>query len=368
MKISVFILIVLSGIYLIFRKVKYGLRVKHFPSTVTGIQKHGQSIFFLLSFVFLGCIAAFRGDFSQDYPTYYYQLKIYEGYSFQQIFQVRDFGFAFFCKLITLITDNYIYFFVIMALITVMMYCLVIQKESRDYYLSLLMFVAVDNYIISFNLMRNILAVAMFFYLARYIWEKQPVKYVIGVLLIASVHRAAIILIPVYWLLGIDFRKRSNYICGLAGVAFFTIGLFYTKSLAVFLQSLIGMDYLSYGSYGLDSGNVGSALKTVVLFIIVLLLRKQIDFNDLKQRVWFNACLFNLALQLLAAKLLMIQRIGYFFSPFYLLLIPLALSKISAPRRKKIALGIILFIFIYCLFFQNVSNYYPVWENKKIRF
>ena len=121
---------------------------------------------------------------------------------------------------------------------------------------------------------------------------------------------------------------------------------------------------MSYDNYGLYFGNLGSALKSVVLFAFVLFFGKEINFDCIKERVLFNGCVINCFLQILAAKILMIQRIGYYFSGCYIILIPLIVSRIKGKRRNLVTAGIVAFLFAYDFFVQNITEYYFFWDNK----
>lgn len=362
MKISITLLLILSLFNLILKKINIRL-----PCTHKAIQNPKIiNLFFFLSVGLLLFFSVFRGDFAKDYPTMFYQIEIYAKETWREIFTYRDFGFAVLMKIIYLITGNIFWCFATISAVTVILYSYVIYRESCNYFLSLFIFVAFDTYFISFNLMRNIMTCAIFLVIAKNIWEKNALRYVVGILLLSTLHRAALVLLPMYWILSLDLRKRKNILLVVLGVILFMIFLLYTRDVALFVQEMIGMDYLSYDTYGLDFGSLGSALKTSGLMLIILLFINKIDFDNIKQRVWFNACLFAWIMQIMAAKVLMLQRIGFYFSGFFLLLIPYVFSR--EEKKTLITMMFLVSAFIYVSFFQNVTSFYWIWQNEHIFF
>lgn len=357
MKISVILMLCILGIYIVARpayKIKWA-----------GKKIDNKTIFLVSSCTMLFFVAAFRGDFATDYPIYHWQFNHYKNMPFNGIRSVRDIGFFLWSKIVFLFTDDILIAFVSMAFVMMLMYYKVIKDDSRDYLLSLILLVGIDNYIISFNLMRYILVVSIYMYLTRYIVQKDLKKYVIGVCLLTLLHRAAIVMIPFYWLLAIDYRKRKDFLILLSGIVCFTVFFLFTKQIAVFIQAVIGMDY---GDAGLDYGSVGSALKSGALIVLLLSFWKRIDHSDRKERMWVNGCFFATMFHVLAIKVLMMHRAAYMVSGSFILLIPLVLSRLPLQRRKIVSTGLIIGVLLYCQFIQSVQDYYPFWKNTMIMY
>lgn len=318
--------------------------------------------------IILFFVAAFRGDFTNDYRLYYYCFEQNSDISFQNLISSRDWLFWVITKFVYEIFGNYLFCYVIVALLMMYFYYKCFLKASDLFFLTLFIFVAVDNYVISFNLSRNILAVSICAVAIIYIWERKTIPYVSYIIVASMIHRSALIMIPMYWILQIDFRKRRNSFLLCACIFATTIGALYTTKIAMYVQSFIGMDYESYGSYGLDFGNIGSALKTTMLVFFILLLMRNLDYSNVKERVLFNGCILAWYLQLLAAKLLMIQRIGYYFSICFALLLPILVLRLNKERRNVYMLCFVFTILVYCAFIQNNTPYYFFWNNKIIFF
>lgn len=361
MSISTIILIVLICVYIasvcMCTNGKLGWRSVHLKN----------EYFLIIACIFLFVLAAFRGDFTNDYRLYFYCFEQNADLSLQQLLSSRDWLFWLGTRAVYDITNNYLFCYVFVALLMMSFYYKCFKDNSEFYFLSLLLFVAVDNYVISFNLSRNILAASMCAMALKYIWEEKPKYYFVLILVASLIHKSALIMLPMYWILKIDYRKSKNLLILLCALVASAVILQYTSQIANFVQAFIGMNYDSYSEYGLDFGNIGSALKTSVFLLIVLIQWKKIDFSHMKDRVLFNACVCTWYLQILAAKMLMIQRIGYYFSCSFLIFIPmLILRNKNAKTRALFTIGIVLFCLVYCTFIQNNTEFYFFWQNEYI--
>lgn len=351
--------------------ITYGIsKVKNYSIIVYKYKFTGEIIFLFCACIILWFFAAFRGDFTKDYFTYYWGFNNNINISYIDILKNdRDFLFWIVTKPFSMITTNALGAFVFITGVTMLCYYKVIKNESVDYYLTLILFVSIDNYVVSFNLMRNCLAVALCAWAFQFIWERKIWRYILVIIVAAMIHRSALIMLPMYWVLQIDFRKKKYFILLIISFFLMWIGMTYTKNIALWGQQIIGMDYLSYDDYGLDEGTLGSALKTIGLFAIIIVLFYKIEFNNVKERILFNSAAICCYLQILASQVLMMQRIAYYFSFSYILLLPLLISRINDKRiRILIKISFILFLFIYVGFIQNTTEYYFEWNNIKCRY
>ena len=318
--------------------------------------KHTKQIFLIGSFLVLSLIVFNRGDFSTDYHSYEYMFYESSMNSIKYIVRKNEWGFYLILKLLSFFTKDYQIAIGIIGLLTLIIYYSVFKKFSSGIFITIILFLVFDNYIISFNLIRNILSVAIFLYGSRYIWENNIKQYFLFIIIASVIHRSAIILFPMFWILRINFKNKNSILISLL---FFIVIILMasSKNFVLFFQSLLGYNY-SLNSYGIDGGDFGPFIKTLFLFIILLINYRYIDYKNIKERVWTNGCLINLLLQGLSMNMFMIQRIGFYFSGFYLLLIPLIVSKMNNKKKLVFYSILILFSFLYALLFRNTVFYF----------
>ncbi|MCM1063463.1 MAG: EpsG family protein [Eubacterium sp.] len=359
----VFVLIALiCGLYFC----TYRMRVISF-SSMNSRAYDGRELLFSVTLVMLVLVTALRGDFTPDY-RFFYRIFYKEAEENGLIWALteRDWGFDVLCYVASRLFHSYQVVIAVAGIITVVLYGKMIRNYSVNYALSFALFVGVDNYIISFNIIRNVFAVSICFYAMKEIYENHFLKYVLLVLLASTVHRSALLMLPMYWVLKIDIRKKSNIFLLIGAMLLFVVCIMFTNDIGRAVLNMLGI--FSYGTNLLASNYYTfytGALKTSMLFGFVILFRKLINFNDLKERVWFNACAASFLLQILSIRINLAQRVGYYFSAGFILLIPLIVSRMK--DRKLVTVLMFFLLLIYCGFVQNgLPEYWFFWQNKSI--
>lgn len=323
-----------------------------------------KDIFLIFVIGGLIIIAGFRGDFTQDYPNYTWLYKYdYSVKSWYDVFGDREFGFAILNKIAFIVSDKTFVLMLLIAAITMYCYYKIFRSYSEEYFLSIIMLAILDNYIISFNLMRNICACALFLLASQLIWKGKLSQYIISILAISTIHKTAILMIPMYWILRFDYKKKKNQLVTLSVIAVFSIFMLEFDKIVWFIQGVLGYEWEN-SMYGIERGSLGSLMKTIILFIIVLSLIRRTNYSDTKERVWVNGCIMNVVFQICSYRMFMMQRIGFYFSGFFLLLIPLLISRINTKKQWFYKIGITVFIFFYAILFRSNNIYYTFWNNK----
>lgn len=325
-----------------------------------------DKIYMFVVMFFLIFFSGIRGDFTTDYINYDWLFQ--NGYPSKTIIELlkeREFGFAFINRIIYSVNHNTVTFMIVLSALTILCYYKMFKKHSQDYLVSLVMLIVLDNYFISFNLVRNILACALFFLVSELIISKKLFQYIIFILLISTIHKTAILMLPMYWILGMDFRIKKHHIFPLLFLLSSIIFMIFFNEIVFFTQRFIGYDWDKSG-YGIGKGSIGSLMKSIFLFIIVLVLMTKNDYANIKERIWFNGCIFNVFFQFCSFRLFMMQRIGFYFSGFFLLLIPLLISRKGGRERKLWKYAIIGFCILYAVLFRRNTIYYTFWNNKII--
>ncbi len=320
-------------------------------------------VYLCFTVLILIIVSGLRGDFSTDYVNYDWLFR--RGFAERPLIRLleeRDFGFAAISRLIFQINQSTVVFMTVMAAVMMICYYKVFKVYSEDYLLSLMIFVVLDNYFISFNLLRNTLVCALYLVSSKFVYEKKLPQYILSVLCMAAIHRSAVLMIPMYWVLRFDYRKRNHRVIA---VPLFIIAVFfmvYFREIVFLVQRVIGYQW-DESMYGTDQGSFGSLVKTLILFAVVVLNIRKLHYSDLKERVWFHGCVMNVFFQICSYRLFMMQRIGFYFSGFFLLLIPLLISRNCCKNRLAYKHLMIAFLIAYSILFRN-QIYYTFMDNK----
>lgn len=333
--------------------------------TLSKYNKRIPTYFFIIpSFLILFFISTFRGDFTTDYKNYSNLFFLYNKYSFVELFNAgfqNELGFIYLNKIIGLFTDNVIYFFAVMAAVILFGFFHHFKKYSVNLWLSVLMFVTVGSYYASFNITRHIFAVAIIFAGSKFLYERKFFKWTLVVILASLFHKTAIIMIPFYFILNFRIKFRNWVLIAIGSVI--TILLF--DNIVLLAQEYLYEQYTdtSYGMWGQALTNV---VLPIAFLIFCLFNIKKIDPKNTMHRIWFNSVIFYAFFNILALQVEMVERIGRFFAPYALLLIPFLFSKMKNEYLRFLYMMILIFFLVlynYVILTDSVFDpYYFVWD------
>lgn len=169
--------------------------------------------------LFLGVIAfqmifliGFRDvSIGLDTKSYLIRFDYYKNFTLNQIFsdKFQEHGYSLIIKGTALIYDNFDFFKIIVAVISIVPIVITILKCSKNPFLSVLIFIAFDYYAFMFSGMRQGIAYALCILSFLCIQNKKPVKFVLLVLLAAQFHKSAYIFLPAYWIANIKMNKYA---------------------------------------------------------------------------------------------------------------------------------------------------------------
>lgn len=320
--------------------------------------------FTIPSFILLFVISAFRGDFTTDYKNYTGLFDLYNRYSFSELLTAgfqNEIGYIYLNKIIGLFTTDALYFFLITTFVILFGFFHHFKKYSVNLWLSVLMFVTVGSYYASFNITRHIFAVAIVFIGSRYLYERKFFKWVLVVLLAALFHKTAIIMIPFYFIL--NFRiKLKNWVIIVIGSA---IVILFFDNIVDFAQQYFYEQYTD-DSYGMWGQAVTNIVLPVAFLIFSLFNINKLDPENNIHRIWFNAGIFYAFFNILALQVEMVERLGRYFAPYSLLLIPFIFSKMQNKHLRFVYSMVLIFLLIlynYVILSGSVFDpYYFIWE------
>lgn len=325
-----------------------------------------SNIYLFICTIILVTLGGMRGGFTQDY--YAYRSFFYDSINynmFEVITQFKDPGFLLLSKAIRTLTSSSEVFFSIISLIIVLANLIQFKKESPYVWLSILMFLCLGNYYTSFNILRQILACSLSFLMFNLITNKKIYKYFICTFLISTIHKSALILIPFYFLLRINWSKRNKLIITFISILIFSIVFIYPY---FFINIMKGIVYENYNinSYGISWGlPISSLIKPGLILLFILIHNNIIDKNNIKERILLNANLYYFGFSLLAIRVEMFTRLSHYFAPYILILIPYIISKIKNKRHRALYLiGGVILLLIYSTVTKGLfnSNYYFIWR------
>ena len=322
------------------------------------------TVFTIPSFILLFIISAFRGDFTTDYKNYTGLFDLYNRYSFKDLLYAgfqNEIGYIYLNKIIGIFTDDALYFFMITTFVILFSFFHHFKKHSVNIWLSILMFATVESYYASFNITRHIFAVAIIFVGSKFLYERKFFKWVLVVVLATLFHKTSIIMILFYFIL--NFRiKLKNWSMIVIGSA---IVIFFFDNIVNIAQQYFYEQYTD-SSYGMWGQAITNIVLPVAFLIFSLLNLNKLDSNDTKHRIWFNAGVFYAIFNIFALQVEIVERLGRFFAPYSLLLIPFLFSKMKDKYLRFIYVMVLIALLItynYVILSDSVFDpYYFIWD------
>lgn len=316
------------------------------------------------SFILLFFISAFRGDFTTDYTNYANRFESIEYYSFLDIIKY-DFnietGYLIMNKVISLFTSNPVYLFALMTLIILICFYYQFNKYSVSVWLSVLMFVTAGSFYASFNISRQIVAVAIIFMGSSFLYNRKMIKYFLVVIFASFFHITSLIMIPFYFILNFRINLRNLLLFALGSA----IIVYNFNSIVDFVQLFIYDNYTE-NSYGMTGQKITNSVIPIAFLLFSIYHVRKLDSKNTMHRIWLNATIFYAVFNILGLQIEMVERISRFFAPYALLLIPFIFSKMHNKYLRFIYMMILIFMLVlynYVILADSVFDpYYFIWD------
>ena len=272
------------------------------------ITNNKNRIAYFVSAVIIILIAVFRYDVGWDYSgiVLYYDIVSDNSYS---IFFKEPLLFMI-CKIFSNPANGFIYVFAVYFILTFFF-----LYKTLEYYdvlnEGMFMFIALGYLFITFDQIRQCLAISIFMFSFRYMERKDFLKFLLCYILAANAHFSALLLLPFYWLL----RIRIPLWIYLVGV-FLMVLLYYLEVWTNLRESLFSIIpyYNKYAERPEYLLSVKASSGVGVVFFIALSVLSIIYFKLIENRIIVNSIFFGLLIYLFASGNLNIYRVSNYFS------------------------------------------------------
>lgn len=268
--------------------------------------------------------------------------SVLTAYIFQQY--PTELGYVYFNVLLSYFTANRYIFIFIITLIIYVLYYVNIRRYSADYRVALLLFFGL-LFFFTFTYLRQMIGVGIAGLSLKFIYERKLWKFVIVVLIAASFHNSALILLPVYFIpikkYGIGAIMLLMILCLLIGVSGASTSLFEAYS------STSGLEERTT-QYIEDTSGFRVAYLLEAVFFLWLILGNYGRIGKDKQQI----ALLNVALTFCAFLLLFIRsenggRLGWYFVIALISTLTVVLSaSLKDVLNKLIVYVVVVFLYV----------------------
>lgn len=340
--------------------VAFALAAAYYPQSIrVNLGKSGRQIlckprhfFIFLSFLPLFLVSALRYKVGVDYLSY--------TYIFQDVNAGKpshtEAGYDLMNRLVGLYTTDAQWVYALAAAISLLLIVWGIYRYSTNPAYSIFLFVTMGYLFSSFNILRQYIAIALIFAALKLIKEKQFLPFCAVVLLAATFHKTAIIMIPLYFLLRL--RLKQSYMLMITFVGMGCIPL-----RGVLTNLLVNTFYPQYaGTDLIQPLSAFEFLYYALVFGLLLLLcmrYKHTFFQDDYNLILFNSVFYSFLIYLCLSFVPEINRIAVYMEFFVILLIPrlFACEKEQKVRRFYYVVFTLFFLAFFLISVGMMGRY-----------
>ncbi|WP_168384767.1 EpsG family protein [Acinetobacter indicus] len=289
----------------------------------------------------------FRNSLSSDY--YDFNLEVEFGYQLVEFFLLK-------------FTNNYFWLFLIYGFFVILFYFITIKRLSKNYILSVFIYIVFGFYTFLFNGLRQGIAMAICFLALPYFINKNSIKYFILIGVASLFHISAWIMFPLYLLIHTKFRLEYKML-------FIFISSFMFSGLLITYLAEDNSRYLSYAQPDYNGGGYFLLAFYILLGVLIYFLGKKERFLNhnysIFEQIYLCGLLFIIPIALLGVNPSGPQRILNYFTPMLIFLIPILMEKFKTNLILYIfSILMLLFFYLTTSRFSNLTPYVinPIFE------
>ena len=326
------------------------------PHTVTRQQLMNKVCLWAI-FIILFALSACRLNVGNDYAKYVEFMHLINCDSYVP----TEIGFNLLVKLIYGLSgfENFLLVFAVYSFVTVLLFLLALYEQSDEFSLSFFLFMTLGYYFQTFSTVRYYLALAIALYSMKFVLRRQWGRFLILVLLGATFHKSLLVVIPLYFLASLRWKKWQLALAALFCTTFLFMQDFYLKVVVFLYPTYEDTEYLEGGTSYI---NILRCAAVLAFAGIVYLMERRGKAGTLAEepRFWFYFYLNlgALVLYTLCSFLPIISRIGYYLTVSQILFLPMLLARVKEERwRRLFRVGILLAAVLYfAMYLRRAAN------------
>lgn len=307
-----------------------------------GARKDLKKVLFILVTLILLFVAGFRYQVGTDYMQYQ---KSYSLYKLESLTLLSQPMLTIVALVAEFLYDDPATWFFLMSVITIVPVMKTIWNHSALVSMSILMYLFLGCWHYSFNIVKQSAAAAIIFAAYPALKNREFFKWCLGCAIAALFHVSALLMVPVYFLIGTRIStKRTIFIVA--------IGIAVTLSYETLFELIA---FLKQGESVVQSGwkvsvrevNTLRILVNCVPILLFVMFYKHYDKENAEFAVLFNASLVNAMLNVASMNSVYLNRFCTYTNIFNILFIPMLFK----PLRKKRTFWIpAVAVILYCAF------------------
>ena len=175
-----------------------------------------------------------------------------------------------------------------------------------------------------------------------HVLRKEWGKFILLILLGATMHKSLLVVIPLYFLASRCWKKWQLVLAALFCSTFFFLQDFYLKLVVFLYPTYEDTEYLEGGT------SMINILRCAAVLVLALLCYKKCVKENIRNRFYFYCNLGALAMYVCCSFLPIISRIGYYLTITHIFFLPALVNGIENEKLRKLCrAGVILAGIVY---------------------
>lgn len=256
-----------------------------------------------------------------------------------------EIGFRFINILVSSITNDYHFFLYFVSLIITLLNTVFLYKYSKNFYISIILFLAFNHFLTSMVSLRQYIAIGIIIWVIPLFWKKRFFSGLLVMVIAAFFHYSSI-LFSLSFIITYFVSKKKKYFIFIPILLVSAVFLFYP------LSSVLVSAFPKYSSYfDGKSGEIGylDIVFVVIMLLVSVLILKKKNYNINRQ--FASLFLIAIAMTFIGLKFPYMFRFLYYYKYLLLIAIPYLQPKSKTNATIYFA-GIVListFLFLYYL-------------------
>lgn len=292
--------------------------------------------------------------------TFYYMhsFKV-NNFTWDSIVKDKDFGFGIIQMLLKNYSTDPQTLIFITALITNILIVLILSRYSGFFELSTYVYITGGLFLVSMNGIRQVLAAAIIFTATRFIISGNWIMYFIVVLIAATFHQSALILLPIYFLVRYKAWSRATII-----LLFFSVIIVVGFDLfsSILFSAIEDTQYGHYSNFNEGGANVIRVAVYAAPLVIAFLGREKLRGIFPSSDYIVNMALLGLIFMIISTQNWIFARFSIYFNLYQLILVSWVVQVFREKEQRFIYYLLVICYFLY-YFYESVISLNIIYES-----
>jgi transmembrane protein EpsG len=298
----------------------------------------------LVSFCFVSLVIV-SGLRSNIGDTFFYKhAYTINQFTWDYILNSKDIGFGILQMILKVISDDPQILLLTTAFITNLLIVLVLYKYTKQFELSLYVYITGGLFLVSMNGIRQFLAAAIIFTATKYLISGKWKQYMMIVLVGATFHLSALILIPIYFIARFKAWSKATFLLIFVSII---IVISYNQFSNLLFNALGNTQYGHYSDFNEGGANILRVMVAGAPLVVTYLGRNKLKEIFPQSDYIINMSIIGFAFMIISTQNWIFARFLIYFGLYQLILVSWIVKLFREKDQNFIYYSILVCYFLF---------------------